>query len=78
MIKMYDLSRIIWRQVVHTSKTKSYNIPIVYEYCEGKLKEIIYTKNEIDSEICYLQADDFRRTFCIMGSWEKYLANLSL
>lgn len=33
--------------------------------------------NEIDSEICYIQADEFRRTFCIMGSWEKYLANLS-
>ena len=34
-------------------------------------------KNEIELEIRYLQADESRRTFCIMGSREKYLANLS-
>ena len=42
----------------HTSKSKNYNIPKVYEYCKGKLK-----KNEKDTEIGYLLADKICRTF---------------
>lgn len=34
-------------------------------------------ESEIDSEIYYLQANDIRCTFWIMGSQEKDLANLS-